>query len=453
MCQWVLQINGQIVPRRTLRRLTRDEASPFNKAEARKRAAFDDAIRDKIGDSMVLGPGEYTDSSLVHSLEEHANGDPTSVLDFDPDEFVPYEDEVEAPASMPQADMTDASGKPINQQSMTDLLINAEVLLPQGGGEQLAWVLRCTVDDDGKVIGTFNDNPILNTLVYEVEFPDGAVKEYSADVIAENILKQVDSTGRYSHVMDGIIGHRKNGHAVEGDDAFIITRRGQRKLRQTTKGSDFEVQWRDGTSQWIPLKELKESNPVDVAEYAVARGIADEPAFRWWVPYTLKKRDRIIAAVNSRVTNRTHKYGIEVPTSVEHAREIDARNGNTYWNDAIAKEMYNVFIAFKILEDDENLPVGYTKSSGHMVFDVKMDFTRKARWVKDGHKHADPESSSYAGVVSRESVRIALTYAALNDLDVLAADIRNAYLQAPSSEKRMTPLPRKCTTYLLPSRY
>eukprot|EP00956_Cyclotella_meneghiniana_P027526 scaffold61861_cov42-Cyclotella_meneghiniana.AAC.2 len=64
-----------------------------------------------------------------------------------------------------------------------------------------------------------------------------------------------------------------------------------------------------------------------------------------------------------------------------------------------------------------------------------MDFTRKARWVKDGHKHPDPDASNYAGVVSRESVRIALTYAALNDLDVLAADIRNAYLQAPSSEK------------------
>ena len=38
-------------------------------------------------------------------------------------------------------------------------------------------------------------------------------------------------------------------------------------------------------------------------------------------------------------------------------------------------------------------------------------------------------------VVSRESVRIAFTYAALNNLDVWAADIQNAYLQAPSSQK------------------
>ena len=59
----------------------------------------------------------------------------------------------------------------------------------------------------------------------------------------------------------------------------------------------------------------------------------------------------------------------------------------------------------------------------------------KGRWVLDGHKCADPEGSTYAGVVSRESVRICLTYAALNGLDVTGADIRNAYLQAPSSQK------------------
>ena len=37
--------------------------------------------------------------------------------------------------------------------------------------------------------------------------------------------------------------------------------------------------------------------------------------------------------------------------------------------------------------------------------------------------------------MSRESVRISVTYAALNALDVCACDIQNAYLQTPSSEK------------------
>ena len=55
-----------------------------------------------------------------------------------------------------------------------------------------------------------------------------------------------------------------------------------------------------------------------------------------------------------------------------------------------------------------------------------MDFTRKARYVLDGHKTEAPDISTYAGVVSKESIRIALTYAALNGLDVCAADIQNA---------------------------
>ena len=62
-----------------------------------------------------------------------------------------------------------------------------------------------------------------------------------------------------------------------------------------------------------------------------------------------------------------------------------------------------------------------------------MDFTRKARWVLNGHKRAEPIISTYSWVVSRECVRIALTYAALNGVDIIAADIRNAYLQVPSS--------------------
>ena len=417
MCQWVLQRNGEIVPRRSLRRLRAEEISVTNESEARKRAQFDDSITKRWGDSFTAAP--------IQAPPEDAN-------DF---EYIPYEDEVEISAPTPAADLFDASGKPVDRQSMTDMLINAEVLLPQGEEMQMAKVVRRTVDENGKLIGTFDKNPVLNSMIYECEFPDGVTKQYAANIIAENILQSVDNQGYSSHVLSSIVDCRKDGSAVTKDKAYITSKRGVRSLRQTTIGWHFKVCWKDGTQQWIPLKILKESNPVDIAEFVKSRGIADEPAFAWWVPFTLKKRDRIIASINSRVRKKTHKFGIEVPTSIEDARRIDNANGNTYWQDAIAKEMYNVSIAFKILEDDESLPVGYSKSSGHLVFDVKMDFTRKARWVKDGHKHADPASSSYAGVVSRESIRIMLTWAALHDVDIMAADIRNAYLQAPTSEK------------------
>ena len=106
---------------------------------------------------------------------------------------------------------------------------------------------------------------------------------------------------------------------------------------------------------------------------------------------------------------------------IASARKIDEKNGNNYWITAINKEMTNVGITFTILDDVIKPPPGWRKASGHLVFDVKMNFTRKARCVKDGHRTPDPTTSAYAGVVSRESVRVALTYAALMNLEVMAA--------------------------------
>ena len=151
-----------------------------------------------------------------------------------------------------------------------------------------------------------------------------------------------------------------------------------------------------------------------------------EPAFPWWVPCTIRRRNAILSVVKARFKKKTHKYGIEIPRDVVHAKELDHINGNTFWMDALKKEMYNVGVAFGILEDGSKAPSGWTKVTGHIFWDMKMDFTRKARWVLDGHKTPDPEGSSYAAVVSRESVRIALAYAALNRLDVFAADFRSS---------------------------
>jgi hypothetical protein len=57
------------------------------------------------------------------------------------------------------------------------------------------------------------------------------------------------------------------------------------------------VQWKDGSTDWIALKDLKESYQVESAEYTINRRIDDEPAFAWWVPDVMKKRDQIISKV------------------------------------------------------------------------------------------------------------------------------------------------------------
>ena len=90
--------------------------------------------------------------------------------------------------------------------------------------------------------------------------------------------------------------------------------------------------------------------------------------------------------------------------------------------------MTNVSVAFGTLEEGENVQLGSTFLECYLVFDIKMYFTRKTQCIANGSKTLGIMSSTYAGVVSRETVRIAVTYAALHGLDVTAGDIQNAYL-------------------------
>ena len=416
LSQWILKANGRVVPRRTCRPLNISKIN--SPTEIKKREVFTQLIQSKLGDSI--------NPPKLDPFDE--NVDQGEVEDW---EY--YQDDKEEPRNLPHhEDVVDNTGRLVDQQPAYDRLIQAEVQL-EGG---LAKVLRRAIGPDGKVAGEYNDDPRLNSVVYEVEMSDGQIKEYSANVIAENILRQVDHEGYSTTLIAGIIDYKKDPSvAIPKSDKWVTTRRGGRRMRRTTVGWKLLVQWKDGTESWIPLKDLKESHPVETAEFAKARGIDDEVAFAYWVPYTLKKRDAIIHAVTMRARKISTKYGIKVPRSVKEAYELDDESGKRFWTDAIRLEMTNVGIAFEILEDRESVPPEWTEATGHIIFDVKMDLTRKARWVLDGHKTADPSHSTFAGVVSRESVRISLTYAALNDLEVWAADIRNAYLQAPSSEK------------------
>lgn len=143
----------------------------------------------------------------------------------------------------------------------------------------------------------------------------------------------------------------------------------------------------------------------------------------------------MISVAISRVKRTTHIYGIEVPTSMVHAQSIDKINNNTLWMDALSLEMNTIDVAFNFKQQGASAPPSYSKRSGQFIWDVKMDFTRKARWVKNGHLTCDPETSNFDRVVSQERIKIVLTYADLNSLNVCAAYIKSAYLQVSPSEK------------------
>jgi len=70
---------------------------------------------------------------------------------------------------------------------------------------------------------------------------------------------------------------------------------------------------------------MKESYPVEVAEYITSRKLETEPTFIWWLKKTLKKRNHAINKVKSHHFLKTHKYSIEVPTSIDHALRLDKK--------------------------------------------------------------------------------------------------------------------------------
>ena len=207
------------------------------------------------------------------------------------------------------------------------------------------------------------------------------------------------------------------------------------------------MEWKDGSVDGVPLKDLKQSNPVELSEYSVASEISDELTLNWWVTETLRHRDRIISKVKSNYWYTSHKFVIRVPKTEKEAYEIDRQSGTDFWTKAIAKEMTNIRIVFEKLDSvtpDEmrkgKIKPVYEHVNVHMIFDIKMDgnFTRKARLVADSHTTAPKSPITHSSVVSRESDRITFILESLNDLDILACDIGNAYLNSKCRGKLWT---------------
>jgi hypothetical protein len=123
-------------------------------------------------------------------------------------------------------------------------------------------------DWDGNPIGRANSNPILDNRMYKVMFPDGDTAEYTANVIAECLYSQVDNEGNQYLLLQDIIDWKKTQDAVDNNEILQVSHNGNIHKRCTTKGWKLCVLWKDGTTSWESLKDLKESFPIQVAEFA-----------------------------------------------------------------------------------------------------------------------------------------------------------------------------------------
>jgi hypothetical protein len=431
LCYWVINDNGNVLARTTVQHVTDLDRKQPETAERIK--TFDEALSAKLGDANHELPDVVPGSSFfLEDLELGDGGVPIPEVD-DP----VYADGEEG--AFEQDEFT---------EDVMDGYLNAELLLPDSANNMVkARVLKRAKGEDGNPIGLHHKNPLFDTREYTVEFPDGTTAEYQANIIAETLFSQSDSEGKQYMIMKEICDHKKDGRAIPISDGFTTSKNGNKVPKKTTIGWQFLVEWKDGSSDWTDLKDLKESNPVEIAEYAVSNKLVEEPAFKWWVADVLRRRNRIISKLKSRYWKTTHKFGIRVPKTVDEAYKIDQETGTDLWTVAINKEMAKVKVAFNRWDGgtlaearDGKILVGYQEIGCHMIFDIKMDgnFTRKARLVAGGHTTDTPASVTYSSVVSRESVRLAFLIAGLNDLDVYAADISNAYLHAPCREKIWT---------------
>jgi hypothetical protein len=101
------------------------------------------------------------------------------------------------------------------------------------------------------------------------------------NVIADNMYAQIDNEGNMFQLLDEIMDHKKDDMAIDIANGTVTLKSGNVKLKITTQGWQLLMLWKDKLMSWVKLKDLKASNPVELAEYAVANWIAEEPAFKW----------------------------------------------------------------------------------------------------------------------------------------------------------------------------
>ena len=189
---------------------------------------------------------------------------------------------------------------------------------------------------------------MLNNMLYDVNLPDVSIHKYGENVISDNMYSQVYFKDYLHSILSRILYFYKDTTAFQKGDQYIITKSGQRRMWKSTVGWNLLISCKYGSKQLIPLLAMKESNQIEVAAFATAHDISEEPSFAWWVPYILQKRDKIISAFNARVKWTTHKYGLDVSCSVKEAYALDTKNGNTLWQYALDKEMSNLRVAFNM---------------------------------------------------------------------------------------------------------
>ena len=130
---------------------------------------------------------------------------------------------------------------------------------------------RVRYDGTSKVEGNYN--AMHEKSLYEVEYPDETTKQLADNIIAENMMSLVDSEGHHFQVLTKVTDYKKDYSAISKVDYFIKSISGNLHRNRKTCEWKLLVEWKDGSVDWVPLKGIKQSNPVELSEYTVANYI------------------------------------------------------------------------------------------------------------------------------------------------------------------------------------
>ena len=222
------------------------------------------------------------------------------------------------------------------------------------------------------------------------------------------------------------------------------------------RGSSYNmlVRWTTGEQTWEPYMSTERDedgrriglwydDPVTVAIYVDQKGLEGKAGFNHKALRSIiKTQKRLLRHVNqAKLHSFRHKpiymYGFQVPRNHAQAMELDEANKNNLWKRAEELELAQVDEYETFLDKGRGYIPGpsYKKIRVHMVYAVKHDGRHKAQLVAGGHLTDTPIDSVYSSVVSLRGIRILTFLAELNDMEIWATDIGNAYLESYTQEK------------------
>jgi len=263
LCYHILTEKATVISRTSVQHITKED---FNTSEMQGRVkVYHESLNQHIDAASEYMSGENDADFITNDVA------PPVGYQESEGEYLGLQD-------MPDIDeIIDTENARVEADSY-DKFVGAEITLPNRGDQMLMAKVKRKVKSDDRNSPNFY-NPLRDHNVYEVQFPDVTTDELEANLIPECMVSECDPEGRQYRMLREISDHRKDTNALNVADGSYRTRAWNPMPKRTTKGWKLPLEWVDGSMDWVRLAEIKDAYPVQVAEYALANGIAHEPAF------------------------------------------------------------------------------------------------------------------------------------------------------------------------------